>query len=171
MLVLFNHSTMLMVVQVGGVDNFLQEILYTMYMESIADIQFVFPAETARSNRNALLKQLYELYVSQPEINRKENRKRYHAFVRLHCPAVCKKAGFDKEKYFAFKDEFRKAKLPKDQQFVKYIPENRFWFKFTHIPTEDLNYVISVARDKYNRGSCVAQYIMGSVKVVDKPLA
>lgn len=143
---------------------------------SISEIKFDFtPVESAKSKRNALLKELYSLYISQPEINRKENRKRYHEYMREKHPEFVKKAGFNKAKYDSFKDEFRKAKLPKEKKCVSYITEERFWPRFTHLKGEEgtraLNHMISVSRDKLHRGELVAKYILGSVKYVDKSLA
>lgn len=137
-------------------------------MISIADIDITFtPTVTTTSNRNQLLKDLYSLYISQPEINRKENRKRYHAWVRRTHPEVCKKAGFSKELYDSFKPAFKKAKLSKEEKFLKYITEDRFWFWFSHVDRDGLEKLISEARDASWREFNVAQLIMGSVKYVE----
>ncbi len=134
-------------------------------MESIATISFDFQPVTARSQRTALIQELYSLYTSQPDENKKENRKRYYAWVRLNHPNVCKKAGFSKERYDSFKPEFKKAKLPKEQKFVTYLSPSFFAIKLSHIPTEDLHYLISRARDVSHRKGCVAAMILGSIKV------
>ncbi len=144
-------------------------------MLSIAEIKFDFqPTVEAKSSRNELLAQLYQLYVSQPELTRKENRSRYHEYVRVHHPEVCKKSGFDKRRYDTFKEEFKKAKLTIDKKFLGYVKENSFgwWGKFSHLKGEDgnraLEHMISVAKDKVWRKENVAMYIMGSVKYVEK---
>ncbi len=131
---------------------------------SIADIKFDFvPTETAKSNRTALLKALYTLYTSQPELNRKENRKRYRFYMGRTHPDLVKKTNFDPIKYSSFKEEFKKAKLPKEEKFLSYIPEKRFWFFFSHCDIDGLEKVISEARDASWRGFNVAQLIMGKV--------
>jgi len=136
-------------------------------MLSIADISFQAPVEPTRSQRNALLKELYALYTSQPETNKKENRKRYYQYCRLHHPAVCRKANFSKELYDQYKDEFREAILAPQERYLKAVSEksHQWWGKFTHCKEEELNYMISVAKDKLWRKECVAKYIMGSVKL------
>jgi len=132
--------------------------------DTLLNISFEFPVEKSRSKRSDLLKQLYELYTSQPEINRKENRKRYHSFVRLHDPAVCKKAGFNKERYDQYKDLFKKAKLPKEQKYITYLSEKVFAIKMSHVDSDGLEILISKARDTKWRGYCVAKTIMGAIK-------
>lgn len=145
-------------------------------MQDISSITFVIPeASTKKGNsRNSALHELYELYISQPDENRKENRKRYHQWVRIHHPEVCKKAGFSKVAYDSFKPEFKTAKLPKEQKFLSYAKEDSFawWGKFSHCSEDDIRYMISRARDYYNRGFNVAMYIMGATKFSpDKELA
>lgn len=150
-------------------------------MESIANISFDFKKETARSNRSALLKELYQLYISQPDEKRKENIRRYHEWVRLHYPSVVKKAGFSKERYAQYKDEFKSAKLPKEQKFLKYFKETDYgwWSRFSHLKNDDLEFMVSRAKDilnRYERASkedkgkyLVAAYILGSVKATSFP--
>lgn len=137
-------------------------------MESIADISFTCTKENLHSYRAALLKELYVLYTSQPDINQKENRTRYHAFVRVHDPRVCQKAGFSKAKYDKYKSLFKKAKLPQNEKYLIYIPENKFWYKFIHLKGDEgndaLRYMIAVAKDKLHRNENVAKYILGSIK-------
>lgn len=132
--------------------------------ELFSTIVYEAPVEKPRSKRADLLKQLYELYTSQPEENRKENRKRYHQWVRLHYPAVCRKAGFSKEKYDSYKPEFRTAKLPKELKFVSYLSEKVFAIKLSHCDLDGLEILISKARDAKWRNYCVAKTIMGAIK-------
>jgi hypothetical protein len=156
-------------------------LIYGYSMFSIADY-IVIPEikETARSYRNSLLKQIYELYTSQPEINRKENRKRYHAWVRLAHPDVCKRHDFSPVRYSSFKSAFRSAKLPKEERFLSYIKEDRFWFFFSHCDTDGLELILSNTKDikhRYDMASwedkekyIVSRYILGVRKYVDKPV-
>ncbi len=135
-------------------------------MQSISTISFDFPTETARSNRNALLKELYEQYTSQPEVRQKENRKRYYAFLRLNHRDILRKDKLTEELWNHYKSEFRKSKLPSDQKYIEVIAEKNFWYFFSHIPTEDLNFIISCAKDVGHRGGNVASFIMGSRKSI-----
>ncbi len=140
--------------------------IYVNNMKSISAIQFTFPVETSRSKRSSLLKDLYQLYISQPDVQKKENLIRYRNYLRVHHPTVLRKSTFNRFDFEAFKEEFKKAKLPKDQKCITYVKESRFWYFFSHIPTDDLPYIISVARDKIHRGECVSKYLLGSVKSI-----
>lgn len=143
-------------------------------MESISQYISIAPTITAKSNRNYLLKQLYQLYISQSEINKKENRKRYHEYMRSHHRDLCLKATFSKEKYDSIKPEFKKAKLPAQQKFLTYIKEDRFWYFFSHCDTDGLEKLISESKDILHRYEManwedkekyvVSRHIMGSVK-------
>lgn len=152
-------------------------ILYSMEdtITSIADMTFDFlPTETAKSNRTALLKALYTLYTSQPEINRTENRKRYRYWMGKIHPELVKRKGFDPVKYARFKPDFKKAKLSKEEKFLTYIAEDRLWYFFTHVDVSGLEKLIAEARDTLHRYEMahfedkekynVARQIMGSVK-------
>ena len=143
-------------------------------MEAIS-VQLPVFIKVRNDQRLDCIKQLYALYLSQPEETRKENRKRYHQWVRLHYPEVCRKNGFSKEKYDSYKDEFRTAKLPKELRYLKPLNEKLFALRFSHLKGEDgidtMRYMISVAKEKLHRGEKVGAYILGSLKVVEKPLA
>lgn len=146
-------------------------VMYTRIMESASSLflDYSVKTETSRSPRNALLKVLYSLYVSQPEETKKENRRRYHEYVRLHHSEVCRKIGFSKERYNNFKSEFKSAKLPALEKFIPIFSEKYFAIKMAHIKgdegLETLSYMISIARDKLNREENVASYILGSIKI------
>ncbi len=147
-----------------------------MEMISIKNVSFVVPVEQARSNRDALLNQLYALYISQPELNKKENRRRYHQWVRVHHPEVCRKVGFSKVLYDSYKPAFKKARLPQDKKFLGMIPNTdyRWYSRVGRVKTQDLPKMISEARDilaRYQRANwqdkpkyVVSRYIMGVTK-------
>lgn len=126
------------------------------------------PIEKSRSPRNALLKEIYSLYVSQPEKTKEENRKRYHQWVRVHHPEVCRKVGFSKKLYDSHKAEFKSAKLLPLERYMTTFSERFFAIKMSLFKGEEgretLQYMISVAKDKFNRKENVAAYILGSIK-------
>lgn len=136
-----------------------------------ATVSFALPHVDSRSRRNELLRELYQLYTSQPDYNRKENRKRYLQWMKKTHPECCKKSTFNASVYNGFKDAFKRAKLPPGERFMSYLPESKFWIKFTHLKGESgldaIRYMVSVGRDKLHRGDNVAQYIIGSVKYVE----
>jgi hypothetical protein len=150
-------------------------------MISISEIDITLtPVETARSNRNALLKQLYQLYISQPDIQRKENKRRYFNYLKKYRKGVLRKDMTEAE-WNAHKEEFKKKKLPKEEKFISYIKEDRFWYFFSHCDIDGLEKLVSEAKDILHRYEManwddkdkyvVSRFIMGSVKHVDKPLA
>ena len=63
--------------------------------------------------------------------------------------------------YKLYSDDF--VPTPK---YKKPMPVRFICVKLSHIPTKDLYYVLSVCRDKYNRGERVGSYLLWSVKVV-----
>lgn len=138
-------------------------------MQSIATIDFSFPTQSASSRRNELLNELHAIYTEYAQSFPQRNKKRYYAFMKKYHPQA-----MTPESYNNFKDEFKKAKLPDHQRFLKYVKSSDFlwWGKFSHLKGEEgieaIAFMISVARDKLNRGECVATYIFGSVKSVDK---
>jgi hypothetical protein len=148
-------------------------------MESVSELfkdSIVFAPRRAGRNtsiRNDLLKQLYALYTSQPEETKKENRRRYHNWVRVHYPEVCRKIGFSQKLYDSHKAEFRKAKLLPLERYIPTFSEKFFAIKMCFFKGEEgndtLRYMISVARDKLHRNENVAAYILGSIKVKESP--
>ena len=145
---------------------------------NIASFLSIVPTEVAKSNRASLLKQLYALYISQPEINKAENRKRYRYWMGKNHKDLVKKDGFDPVKYASFKDAFKKAKLPKEEKFISYIREDRFWYFFSHCDIDGLQKLISESRDILHRYEManmdekekyiVSRHIFGSVKYNEK---
>lgn len=129
------------------------------------------PVEKSRSPRNELLKQLYKLYVSQPEQTKKENSLRYKSWMTLNHPDCVRKAGFSLERYNSHKSSFKKSKVPPLERYIPIFSEKFFAIKMAHLKGEDgletLRHMISVARDIKNRDGNVAQYILGSIKVVE----
>lgn len=103
-----------------------------------------------------LLSDVYALYNTPHEalLRKTENWKRYRAYcVKHRLPK-----GTASEQRFKF-----------SKHFLKPVPQNRLWFFLSHIPTKDLYYILSVCRDKANRGESVGSYIIGATRPpVDK---
>lgn len=144
-------------------------------MESAGHLfmEFSIPFESTpskKSVRGELLGQLYELYTCQPEETIKENRKRYHAWVRIKYPLDCVKSTFSKIQYNSHKTEFKKEKLPYEECYIPTLSLKYFCIKMAHIKGDEGNdtfrYMVSIAKDIRNRKGNVAKYILGSIKVV-----
>lgn len=133
------------------------------------DIEII-GTETSRNSRNSLIKKLYELYLSQPAETKKENQRRYHDWVRIRHPEVCKKHGFSKERYGSYKGEFKKSRLPPLERYIPTFSVRFFAIRMSHLKgdegRETLEYMISVATDILNRKGNVASYILGSIKAI-----
>lgn len=118
-------------------------------MEQIIDIIKLAKKETLRSERASVIKELYEIY-SGDKVGRKiTNWKRYCKW--------CRENNLTNSKENQIK--FKKSKL-----FIKEMPIKSFCFFLSHLKTNDLHYMISVAKDKRNRGENYSAFIIGSVK-------
>ena len=134
--------------------------------------------------RNGLVDILYELSVSQQNETTKENRKRYHEWVRKNYPDVCRKKGFSKDRYLSHAPQFKEARLPKEQKYIKprrllnekelAEAKKAFAIRLAHVKTEDLPHMIGTAKDighRYDKAPwnekdkwIVGRYINGSIK-------
>jgi hypothetical protein len=114
---------------------------------SISNYLKDFPQKKKGSERTDILKQIYSFYdtVQESELRRKENWKRYVKYLKdgkiRHTPEEVKK--------------FKKNKL-----FLKPISPASMAFFVSHIPTKDLYYVLSVAKDKSFRGENIGAFIV-----------
>ncbi len=135
------------------------------------------------STRAEYIEELYQLSVSQPYETTKENRRRYHEWVRKNHPTVCRKNGFNKDSYISFKPEFKAAKLPKEQKYLKphrlltekelKAAKKALAMRLCRVPTSDLPHMVSTSRDilhRYERANyeekpkyIVGKYIWGSI--------
>ena len=106
--------------------------------------------KTKGSERNSVLKEIYFCYENDKTNRRKENWKRYCKWCRDW------KLPNNKES----ENKFKKSKF-----FIKELSPKVLAIKLAHIPTKDLYYVRSVAKDKYNRGENVGAFILGSIKI------
>lgn len=101
------------------------------------------------SEKNSILKEIYEFYINDKQNRRKENWRRYCAW----CRANKKPKGSEKE--------FKKTKL-----FIKELSPKVIAIKLSFIKDlNDLRFIRSICHDKFNRGENVGAYLLGSIKV------
>lgn len=110
---------------------------------------------TKGSQRNDILRQIYSFYDSDREVflTKKKNWKRYIEFLREN------KIKDSKEN----QDRFKKSK-----KFIKKMSSSTVAYFVSHIPTNDLYYVLSVVKDKSFRNESVGAYIMSLNYVKDR---
>ncbi len=101
--------------------------------------------KTARSERADILKQIYPFYVLS---TRKENWKRYIGWLKSN------KTKNTKERVIQFK---------KEKSCLKSRNEKSFVIMLSHIPTKDLYYLLSIAKDKDKRGENFSGWLMGEI--------
>lgn len=101
--------------------------------------------KTKISERAEVIKSIYELYSSdkQTELRRKENWKRYCKFCRKN------KLSHSNENVALFK---------KQKEFIKKKTVKEVCILLSHIPTKDLYYVLSTAKDDFNRNKNIVLY-------------
>lgn len=106
------------------------------------------PIKKKLNSRNDILKQIYSFYDTEQEVilTKKANWVRYVANLKL------RKVKDSIEQQRAFK----KSKL-----FIRKMSPSSMAFFLSHIPTQDLFYIKSVAYDKFNRKESVGAYIKG----------
>lgn len=99
------------------------------------------------SERNDILRQIYSFYDTQKEdiTRRKANWKRYIEFL--------------KENRLSDNTE-NQTKFKKSKKFIKKITPGTLAYFLSHIPTKDLYYILSVAKDKSFRNESVGSYVM-----------
>lgn len=118
-------------------------------MLSIADAIKDFQIkEKPKNQRNDLLKQIYSFYDTEQEVvhTKKANWKRYV----LHL----------KENKIKDSQE-QQVKFKKSKKFLKKHSPSTIAFFLSHIPTKDLWYILSVAKDRVYRNESVGVYIIG----------
>ena len=110
---------------------------------------------TKGSQRNDILRQIYSFYDSDREVflTKKKNWKRYIEFLKEN------KLKDTKEN----QDRFKKSK-----KFIKKMSPSTVAYFVSHIPTNDLYYVLSVVKDKSFRNESVGAYIMSLNYVKDR---
>ena len=110
---------------------------------------------TKGSQRNDILRQIYSFYDSDREVflTKKKNWKRYIEFLKEN------KIKDSKEN----QDRFKKSK-----KFIKKMSSSTVAYFVSHIPTNDLYYILSVVKDKSFRNESVGAYIMSLNYVKDR---
>jgi len=110
---------------------------------------------TKGSQRNDILRQIYSFYDSDREVflTKKKNWKRYIEFLKEN------KIKDSKENQERFK---------KSKKFIKKMSPSTVAYFVSHIPTNDLYYVLSVVKDKSFRNESVGAYIMSLNYVKDR---
>ena len=110
---------------------------------------------TKGSQRNDILRQIYSFYDSDREVflTKKKNWKRYIEFLKEN------KLKDTKENQERFK---------RSKKFIKKMSSSTVAYFVSHIPTNDLYYVLSVVKDKSFRNESVGAYIMSLNYVKDR---
>lgn len=110
---------------------------------------------TKGSQRNDILRQIYSFYDSDREVflTKKKNWKRYIEFLKEN------KLKDTKENQERFK---------KSKKFIKKMSSSTVAYFVSHIPTNDLYYILSVVKDKSFRNESVGAYIMSLNYVKDR---
>lgn len=106
-----------------------------------------------KSRRAQVIKEIYEIYTSISEIKlrRIENWKRYCQWMRRD-GLIPSRVDPENNK------RFRRTEL-----FIKEIPIGSFCFLISHIKTDDLYYILSVCKDKNNRGESSGAWLLSSI--------
>lgn len=128
-------------------------------MQSIGDLlksqevqQSFFP-KTDREKRNEAINELWVLYTSEKEL-----RFRKISNWRLYCRWI-KTNKFENNVYH--QERFRKSSW-----FIKPQTLKSMCIRLSHLKTSrDVYYVLSVCRDRHNRGQSIGSYIWGATKV------
>lgn len=104
------------------------------------------PTKKKLNPRNDILKQIYAFYDTEQEVvlTKRANWKRYIETLKKQ------KVKDSQEQQRAFK----KSKL-----FIRKMSPSSMAFFLSHIPTQDLWYILSVAKDKSFRNESVGAYI------------
>lgn len=109
------------------------------------------PQVTEKDERKFLLKEIYKLYSSDAErlLRKKKNWSNYIAHLKR-----IKKPHTDEQKQI----------FMLSRAFIKEVPEKRFWFFVSHVPTKDLYNVKSQMQDRVNRGQSASAWVLSLVK-------
>lgn len=121
-----------------------------MEMISLADALAKYKTNTQskfKSQRSEIISELYSYYK---EDWRKNTWKNYIAWLKQN---KIKHSGDAKKKFEASKS------------YHKIFTIKYFCVKLAHIPTEDLYYLISIAKDKANRNESFNKWLFWALKV------
>jgi len=125
-------------------------------MKSLAEIikeKLSEKQKIEKQERRFLNKQIDDIHHSPQEkiLRRKENWKRYIAWLKEHRTPDSTKA----------QSEFKKSK--------KFLREYKsLWYFTSHIKTQDLYYIVSQMKDRMNRGTSASAWLLSNTK--NKPV-
>lgn len=123
------------------------------FMETI---QSLLQVNTKKgSERTDVVRQIFEVYQSDRTGRKIENWKRFCLFCR--------------EKKIKNTSDTRKA-FKKTSLFIRESTPRNLAVKLSHIPTQDLYYILSVSKDRLSRHESVGGFIFGSIKQ-NRPIA
>lgn len=119
-------------------------------MELIGKLLINRTVESDHNQRRVMLRELFTLYCSptQRKLRRIVNWKRYILWLKEN------KIPHTKETV----QKFQKVRVGKNK-FIREISDSSFAFLLAHTKTEGLHYVLSVARDKNNRGEEIGGWL------------
>jgi hypothetical protein len=127
----------------------LEDIIKNGFTGEIQDFKIYRPNEvllkTPRSERADVLSQIYPFYALS---TKKENWKRYVKWLKAN------KKKHSRDQVLVFK---------KDKMFLRTRNDKAFAIMLAHIPTRDLYFVLSIAKDKDNRGENFSGWLMGEI--------
>lgn len=118
-------------------------------MENIQDYLKTYKIKQKKgSERNDILRQIYSFYDTEQEVllTKKSNWKRYITFLKEI------KQPDSKE---------NQSKFKRSKKFIRKSSSATIAYFLSHIPQNDLYYVLSVAKDKSFRKESVGLYIVG----------
>ena len=115
---------------------------------------FTITKSKHRSQRAEIISEIFDIYTSQRDLRRKENWKRYVAWLKQYHRVTSKES----------ENLFKKTK-----QYIKEMDIKRFCVLISHIKTDDLYYLLSVAKDMNNRNQPFGAYLISSI--LDKKLS
>ncbi len=119
-------------------------------MQSLSDILLKDRPELKLNERQYILKMIYEVYDKDEIGRKKENWKRFIAFL--------------KEKKQKNSPEAQKL-FKKSKHYLRKLTPKQLAIMQSHIKTQDLYFQLSIAKDKLARRENVGSYLLGSIKV------
>lgn len=110
------------------------------------------PKKKKHSQRAQFISEIYDIYISEQQRNfrKRENWKRYITWLKDNRTPDSKE---------------NQAKFKKSKSFIKEHSVKTIVFFVSHIPTADLHYILSLAKDMQFRNQNFSSYLLGSLKV------
>lgn len=125
-------------------------------MQSIGELllsQETFFPKTEKQKRDEIINELWALYLSEKEV-----RLRKIANWKLYCKWI-KRNHFENTAY-------HQERFKKSSWFIKPQTLKGMCIRLSHLKTSrDIHYVLSLCKDRHNRGQSIGAYIWGATKV------